>query len=281
MNDLNKKYTIPVTQEKRLYYQYLGFLNTLNIFSKNILDIENFHIQNIPISYSEFSKFNLNINLPLGKRVEHFFEFYIEQSKDYILLDKNIQIIKDKVTLGELDFIIKNTISNEVIHIELVYKYYLYTYNKTKEISKYIGVNNHDTLEDKTNKLLHKQFKLLFHNKTQQILEKIDISTIKQKVCFLANIFISPQNKYHQFDIINQNCVTGYYINIEQLNHQNQYFIPQKQDWLIDPKYCTIWYSRYDILVQIQECFLKNINPLVWEKENQKFQKIFVVKNNL
>ncbi len=43
----------------------------------------------------------------LGKRVEAFFEHQIQQSEDYLLKISNLQIIQNKKTLGELDFIIE------------------------------------------------------------------------------------------------------------------------------------------------------------------------------
>ena len=273
---------IPVENKKRLYYQYLGFINTFEIFNKNILNIENFYIDKKNISYENFKKFELKEHLPLGKRVELFFEFYINNSKNYKILKKNIQIIKDKVTLGELDFIIKNLQTKKIIHIELIYKYYIIKNNEQNEIKKYIGVNNHDTLFHKTNKLKNKQFIMLKHEQTKLLLHDLPIYEIKQKVCFLANIFLPINNKNQNFDIINQKCISGNFINKTDFIKDEKYkyysyFIPQKQDWLIHPKYCNIWHSYIHINKQLEEYFILYINPLVWIKKDNTISKLFIL----
>jgi len=165
--DLNQ---IAFEKDKRLYYQYLGFLNTYDIFNKNIIDIQSFEILQEDISYEKFKNFKLDNHPPLGKRVEYFFEFYINNSKKYILLDKNIQIINNKITLGEFDFIIQDILTKEIFHIELVYKYYLYKQNEENEVLRYVGVNNHDILEERLNKLKLKQSHFYIMNIQNNIL---------------------------------------------------------------------------------------------------------------
>ncbi len=85
---MNKNKTPFRNPKKRLYYQYLGFLNSVNLFNQNIINIEDFKFNPKPISYEAFQSFSLNIQMPLGKRVERFFEFYIEQSDEYKIVKK-------------------------------------------------------------------------------------------------------------------------------------------------------------------------------------------------
>jgi hypothetical protein len=40
-------------------------------------------------------------------------------------LYENIQVIEDKKTIGEIDFIIEDKNTKQVIHMELAYKFYL------------------------------------------------------------------------------------------------------------------------------------------------------------
>lgn len=112
--------------------QFLGFYNTPNLFEK-LNEIKQFEFEPIQIDTLEY---NLKIEkkLPLGKRVEYFFEYYINQTKRYKLLYKNIQVLKEKETLGELDFILYDEKEEKYLHTELVYKYYLYDESFENEI---------------------------------------------------------------------------------------------------------------------------------------------------
>jgi len=70
-------------------------------------------------------------------------------ANDYTILAKNLQIIAEKKTLGELDFIVEAP-ANEFIHIEMVYKFYLYDPDrKGSWIEKLVGPNLKDHLSFK------------------------------------------------------------------------------------------------------------------------------------
>ena len=176
-------------QEKRLYYQYLGFISSVNLFSQNVIGIENFNFEKQAIIYEEFQTFSIDIKLLLGKRVEHFFEFYIEQHKNYKILKKNIQVNHNKTTIGEFDFFIEEQNTKKIIHVELVYKFYIYKKHKD-EMKRYHGPNNHDNLEDKLHKLERKQFPLLYNVHAEEALGVIKSSNVTQQLCFLGNIFL-------------------------------------------------------------------------------------------
>jgi len=258
------------SQEKRLYYQYLGFINSLNLFSKNTINIDYFNFQKQEISYVAFQSFSLNIKVPLGKRVEHFFEFYIDQHPSYKMLKKNIQVNHNKTTIGEFDFFLEELEAGKIIHVELVYKFYIYLENE-EEIKRYHGPNRHDNLEDKLNKLKNKQFPLLHNLHAKELLKDIETSSVTQQLCFLGNTFLAP-NTQAIFHLINPNTVAGSYRTVKSFMadtsfRNKHYFIPQKEDWLIDPKYGEVWYEYEEILEKIQENFERNNSLLIWIKE--------------
>jgi hypothetical protein len=281
---MNKNKSPLKNQTKRLYYQYQGFINSLNLFSKNVIDINYFDFQKQDISYEDFQAFSLNVKVPLGKRVEHFFEFYIDQHPNYKILKKNIQVNHNKTTIGEFDFFLEEIETGKVIHVELVYKFYIYFENED-EIKRYHGPNQHDNLEDKLNKLKNKQFPLLHNPYAKKVLDDLDTSTITQQLCFLGNTFFHP-NRKPRFDLINPKTVAGSYITLETFstkpNYKNKsYFIPQKEDWLIEPKYGEFWYGFQEIVEEMEHYFERNNSLLLWIKNAESFEKVFILNYDL
>lgn len=267
-------------QTKRLYYQYQGFINSLNLFSKNVIDINYFDFQKQDISYETFQSFSLNVKVPLGKRVEHFFEFYIDQHPNYNILKKNIQVNHNKTTIGEFDFFLEEIETRKVIHVELVYKFYIYLENEN-EIKRYHGPNQHDNLEDKLNKLKNKQFPLLHNPYAKELLDDLDNSTITQELCFLGNTFFHPNTK-PKFDLINPKTMAGIYVNFESFkteykNTNQHYFIPQKEDWLMTPEYGEFWYEYEEILEEMEHYFERNNSLLLWTKTHNEYERIFIL----
>ena len=88
---------------KDIQKRYDGLLQT-NCLWKNdaVYELDQLEIE--PIS----SKIDLEINekLRLGKYIERLVSFQLEQEKSISILCENIQIQKEKITLGELDCII-------------------------------------------------------------------------------------------------------------------------------------------------------------------------------
>jgi hypothetical protein len=153
----------------------------------------------------------------LGKRAEYFFKFCVEHSSNYQLLLSNIQIFKGKITKGELDYIIKDLRTNTTIHIELVYKFYIYnpSIKSTEksailqELHKYQGPNGKDHLVRKLNHLKNHQLPLLYTAEAAELLGSHDIAVekIKQQVCFLAHVFIPHQLWDHKFKYIHKSSI--------------------------------------------------------------------------
>ncbi len=215
--------------------------------------------------------------LPLGKRVEHFFDAIIEQSSNYEKVIKNKQIIDNKVTLGEIDSIVFNKKRKIFQHIEIQYKFYLYDDNIKDEISRYVGPSKNDTLLLKLEKLKNKQFPLLFKEETKAYLEGVDFENIEQKILFKANIYLPRHLKNTSLTLINNDCICGYYLSFKDFLEDDSFtnhelFIPHKFDWLIDPELNETW-KNYDEAKAEMEFFInKKISPLIWSKrvENGK-----------
>ncbi|MEN8990487.1 DUF1853 family protein [Avibacterium paragallinarum] len=94
----------------------------------------------------------------LGLRFEMFIWFWLldHPYHPYQLLGHSIQKIDGPRTVGELDFVLKNTESGEVEHWEVALKYYLA--ERDFQLPYWYGLNRSDTLARKLNHFTQKQF---------------------------------------------------------------------------------------------------------------------------
>ena len=101
--------------------RYEGFLKTPFLWKSDIVS----SLKAFEINYKP-NKIDIVVDekLHLGKYVERLVSFQLSQQDHLSVLAENIQIQKDKITLGELDcLLLKN---NNPIHLEIIYKFYLY-----------------------------------------------------------------------------------------------------------------------------------------------------------
>ncbi|WP_103866316.1 DUF1853 family protein [Aquimarina sp. I32.4] len=267
--------------------EYEGFLTSASLWiNETLFDIPIFDIQTISETNisTNYSSINIREDEVLGKRVEHFFEYFITNSNRYTLLAKNIQVFCNKTTIGELDFILKDHLNDHILHVELVYKFYLYNPNITNELERWIGPNCKDTLLQKVHKLKTKQFPLLQKEETKSVLENIQINPddIQQRVCYLGNLFVPFFMKNKILPKINNKCIIGFWITTKMFTSANYssylFYIPKKKDWIIAPKHCTTWFSYDSIIEQVQHSLIQKKSPLLWIKSNgEHYDRCFIV----
>ncbi|MGB3750988.1 MAG: DUF1853 family protein, partial [Arcobacteraceae bacterium] len=236
--------------------QFLGFMKSSSLFEE-LHGLYQFSLDINEIDDFDFTKLNITQNLTLGKRVERFFEFYIMQSQNYELVKNNIQIIHNKHTLGELDFVIYDKTAQKYLHIEHIYKFYLYDDSIVNEIDRYIGPNRNDTFDRKLEKLINKQLPLLYKEETKEYLQDINIDEVEQKVCFKGKIYLPLDFLETDIPIINDACISGFYLNYEEFISKErfqslEYFLPEKFDWVCHPDTNKKWYSFNDILDDVE-----------------------------
>lgn len=94
----------------------------------------------------------------LGLRFEYLLWFWLldRDYHAYQLLGHSIQKIKGAKTLGELDFVLLNTQTNQIEHWEVALKYYLGECDLS--LSHWYGLNRDDTLHKKLNYFTQRQF---------------------------------------------------------------------------------------------------------------------------
>ncbi|SHF98489.1 hypothetical protein SAMN05444396_103258 [Flavobacterium segetis] len=226
-------------------------------------------------------EFQLPINLRLGHLIERIVAELIRSSTKYKLLYENIQIIEDKKTIGEIDFIIQDENTKQCIHLELAYKFYLYDPSISVEpINNWIGPNRNDSLKEKLEKLKTKQFPILYHDCTATLLNTLAIHEVSQALCFLVSLFIpfDYQGIYHP---VFQKAIKGYYINVETFKSLNSvdktYYLPIKTEWGIDPTENETWTDFNDVVKYIYLSIKQKQSPLCWQKHKNSYLQFFIV----
>ncbi|NRD20012.1 DUF1853 family protein [Winogradskyella eckloniae] len=265
--------------DKSTILQFIGYNNTPSLFFENGFD--EFKSIDLPTNKDKLPP-NIDFtNQRLGKLVEEFVFYQLKQLPDINWLTENLQIQNGKQTIGEIDALfIKN---KTPIHLEIVYKFYLYDTLKTycNPLSYWIGPNRNDTLVYKLEKLKTKQFPLLYKNETEKELKKLNLNsdTIEQQLCFKAQLFVPYYDSEINAYPLNNKCISGIFCSIKNINIFNslEFYIPNKLDWLIVPHIAVDWLTYSEAKHFIEEFTNQNKSPMVWLKySNTKIEKCFI-----
>jgi hypothetical protein len=154
------------------------------------------------------------------------------------------------------------------------YKFYLYDDSIEEEIHRYVGPNRNDTMYLKLEKLKNKQLPLLFKKETKAYLKDVDLDNIEQKILFKGNIFLPRHSKDTSLQLINNDCICGYYINFNEFMkdssfHKLELFVPHKFDWLSHPSLNQTWKSYDEIKEEIGIFINMQLSPLIWSKSTE------------
>lgn len=264
---------------EEIQLQYEGYLNTPLLWKKSIMNLEQLIIPKI--------ENRLIAAIPsedrLGKRVERFVSLEFSQNKEIKILAENVQIINaKKVTLGELDCLMNW--QGKDIHVEIVYKFYLYDENEgNTEIERWVGPNKKDSLIQKVEKLVTKQLPLIKKEETVSTLTneyKIDVNKVIQNVYFKAQLFVPFEFTKKTYKLINNACIVGYYIHFSRLKELKAsfFYLPKKIDWLVTPHLNVKWKPYEEIKEQIERSISYNVSTLCWLKSpTNDLSKIFIV----
>ena len=225
--------------------------------------------------------FPIPSDLRLGHLVEKIVSHLINSSTNYQIMYENLQLIEQGTTIGEIDFILSNQDSEELIHVELAYKFYLYDPRiSSQQVNNWIGPNRNDSLIEKLDKTKNKHFPLLHHNATRSKLDKLGIQNISQKLCLLTSLFI-PYNSETHFSANYLKYIKGYYIYFDDfvsLDHSSiTYYIPHKKEWGIDPSQNDTWETFSLVYEQISESITKKQALLCWQKHKDSYSAFFIV----
>lgn len=217
--------------------------------------------------------------LRLGKRVEYFALSNLSQQSKIKVLANNIQIQRNKITLGEIDALLM--VNNLPVHLEIVYKFYLFDNNLGDGLQAWIGPNRKDSLIEKLNRLKNHQLPLLYQPETLNVLNDnhMDINKIVQRVLYKAQLYLPEGFECTKFNGLNDDCISGKYFYYKALEKFKTYkfYMPSKADWLIKPHTNVDWMTYNRSMEKIMDLINNQYAPMIWLKQpNGIIQKYFV-----
>ncbi|HDZ05936.1 hypothetical protein LCGC14_0122200 [marine sediment metagenome] len=265
-----------------LIKQFQSFLNTPSIWNNEQFGIEQF---NFPVvDLVNFSPTPIPDNLRLGHQMESICKQLLEHSSQFDVLVYNLPIREGKQTLGEIDFILKDAATKQIIHVELTYKFYIINPDISEPLHQLIGPNKSDAFFMKMEKIKNKQFALLHSEAGTAALSSlnIDASKLVHQTCFKAQLFKPYNLEALHLSPLNKNCIVGYWLRLKNFTtdafRNYQFYIPTKKEWALNPEVNIEWISYTDALLDIELQLAKQKSPLVWMKKNDMpFEKFFVV----
>ncbi|WKD86616.1 hypothetical protein KCTC32516_01992 [Polaribacter huanghezhanensis] len=263
---------------KQIQQQYTGFLQTPCLWKNDaVYGLQQFEIEQKAIAFD----LEIDTKLRLGKYIERFVSFQLQQENGIEIISENIQIQREKITLGELDCLLLK--DQKPIHLEVIYKFYLYDPSVgNSEIAHCIGPNRKDSLLQKVTKLKDKQLPLLYSNECESYLKELhlNVSEIEQQVYFKAQLFVPFARQDVQLKTLNQDCIVGFYINQKELAtfKECKFYIPTKKNWLLQPHTQVAWQPFISFEKEVSEILDKESSPLCWMKHpNGEISKFFLI----
>lgn len=131
-------------------------------------------------------------NQLLGKRFETLLNYWFSESPFLSILHSNVQLRDENSTSGEIDFIIENKESGQIIHCEAACKYFLSSLG-TPDWASWKGPNAEDSLLNKMNKL-HRQLTIFKRPEGELFLRNNGLSP-PLSLMFLKGYFFHRYNE--------------------------------------------------------------------------------------
>jgi len=259
-----------------------GFIQTQPLWTGDSFGLHQFKMPSVDLS--TLKPIPIPENLRLGHRVEHVFAQLITHSKQYDIIAHNLQIQKEKITQGELDFILRDCASRELLHIEVSYKFYILDPTLKIPIQRAMGPNRKDQFFAKMEKTRDRQLPIVFTPNGRQALQKLNIEPedLIQQCCFLGQLFVPFQQESMDVTPFPKAAIIGYWLGFSAFSKitfkSQSYYMPTKAEWLHAPHYAVNWQSHGEILTSISEHHAQERAPMIWiQTTSGSFQKCFVV----
>lgn len=171
----------------------------------------------------------------LGKKFESLLAFWFQYSEHFELVERNIRFEKSGAS-GEADFLIREKIDGELIHLETACKYYIGKPHNGKRNS-WIGPNGRDSLQLKIEKL-RKQINVFRTTAGKTYLLDHQLETPGRAV-FLKGYFFHPIQEIAMPippDDAHAHYSAGWYIHQDELElfekDPSQWLILSKDRWM-------------------------------------------------
>lgn len=263
--------------------QCIGFLNTPPLWVNEQFGIQQFDFPEVDLN--SFKPEPIPKKIRLGHQMEYVFKQLIIHSEKYEILLHNLPVRKGKQTIGEIDFILKDLQSEELIHVELTYKFYIINPEISEPIHRLMGPNRRDMFFTKMEKIKNEQFQLLHSEEgiNTLLINEITHKKITHQTCYKGQLFVPlGENSNANIRPLNQNCICGYWLRFDDFNTPEfksyKFYIPFKSEWVVEPHDQVQWQNHFETLMEINLRMLKENAPMVWIKKSEnEVEKFFVV----
>ncbi|RVU84589.1 DUF1853 family protein [Leucothrix sargassi] len=119
----------------------------------------------------------------LGHRFEALVGYWLMISPNLELLHRGVQLHHEGRTLGELDFILQDKRTEQVIHLEVAVKFFM-GLDPLEQVNRWYGSNLKDSLDSKLAHLKTKQTQLSLHYP-----ERLPVSVDQRCCCVKGRLF--------------------------------------------------------------------------------------------
>ena len=187
----------------------------------------------------------------LGMRFEGLVAYWLLISPNYQLISKNIQLIEDGITYGEIDFIIKDLNSQKNIHLEVAVKFYLGS-PPYEDSYRWFGTNTKDQLGKKLDHLKNHQTqlsKIYKHKLTEEIDEQHCL--IKGRLFYPSGVLSCPKG-------VTSNHLRGSWVYTQDVDTDSLLAIG-KEHWLAELEHtdiCPLQNNPEVLLTDRAQCFV-------------------------
>lgn len=262
--------------------RFIGFVNTPALWTNEQFGITQFKFPEIDLTNFQFK--SILQRLRLGHQMEQVFLQFVEASSQYDILLHKLPIKRHNRTIGEIDFILQDVKTAQILHIELTYKFYIIDTAISEPIHQLIGPNRRDMFFTKLEKIKQRQFPLSHTAEGREALQQrgIDDAKIEHQCCFKGQLFVPFKASEIYIRPLNKACVQGYWIKFDDFNVEEfrgySYYIPYKSEWVVPPHQDVEWKSHFEILMDLNLRMIKENAPMIWmRKSEMKIEKVFVV----
>ncbi len=198
----------------------------------------------------------------LGKMAESALAWALEHSSLYQLISSHFQIHQDKITLGELDFLVQH--QHQIEHWELTQKFYLHHGLDYSSLETFYGPKGKDRLDLKINKMIHHQLPMGKHPLVAKAFSHLSKSSVISKAIIKGRLYYPfydwLKGKFCTHELIQSNHLKGWWVTFKDWENINLLLIQLELNTCILTR--SQWMSSELYFENPTETFNTDIDPL-------------------
>ena len=212
----------------------------------------------------------------LGKQAERILTESLKRSERYRIVASGLNIYDAaNRSVGEIDYILRDAVSQELVHVELACKFYTVRQQDAASHSGWLGPNGRDALEKKIAKMQSHQLPLLYRKETEGLLTQMDLDAreIKQAICFKVCLFYHLDTELPGYSnaFIEDEVQVHRWLYLSEWNKafdpQTEFYLPHKREWITLAQHHKDWFPAADMLRLVKELHGRGHNPMIWSRD--------------